>query len=289
MYVKMIVLFMFCLLTLNDLTAKSYSWKTEKKKIITFANGNQFQVDMMSKTIKDIEERKLFKLKVKALKNGKEERVIWESNKEEGWVYEGLYIISGDHSAAISGVFNLGGAHGLNNYFVLMLSSDGNIYETKNLNQYGFVEKKGNELIINDLFQKIVFSKSGNNIVKKLYTRDQMGPSNAIPIYFSLSGENIIVKNPKMQCRVGQSIAFIPLDENTKKRFNSGEISITTDSWDDEQWDFDHSDWSDYSPSESETIHDGNSYTFEKTGTFHFLLCGDCSDIKYPSLTIQVK
>ena len=289
MYVKMIVCFMFCLLISNDLTAKSYSWKTEKKKIITFANGKQFQVNMMSKTIKDIEVSKLFKLKVKALKNGKEERVIWESNTEEGWVYEGLYIISGDHSAAMSGVFNLGGAHCPSNYFVLMLSSDGNIYETKNLNQYGFVEKKSTELIINDLFQKIVFSKSGNHIVKKLYTRDQMGPSNAIPIYFSLSGENIIVKNPKMQCRVGQSIAFIPLDESTKKRFNSGEFSITTDSWDDEQWDFDNSDWSDYSPSESETIHDGNSYTFKKAGTFHFLLCGDCSNINHPSLTIQVK
>ena len=289
MYVKMIVCFMFCLLISNDLTAKSYSWKTEKKKIITFANGKQFQVNMMSKTIKDIEVSKLFKLKVKALKNGKEERVIWESNTEEGWVYEGLYIISGDHSAAMSGVFNLGGAHCPSNYFVLMLSSDGNIYEIKNLNQYGFVEKKSTELIINDLFQKIVFSKSGNDIVKKLYTRDQMGPSNAIPIYFSISGENIIVKNPKMQCRVGQSIAFIPLDESTKKRFNSGEFSITTDSWDDEQWDFDHSDWSDYSPSESETIHDGNSYTFKKAGTFHFLLCGDCSNINHPSLTIQVK
>ena len=289
MYIKMIVCFMFCLLTSNDLTAKSYSWKTEKKKIITFANGKQYQVDMMSKTIKDIEESKLFKLKVKELKNGKEERVIWESNTEEGWVYEGLYIISGDHSAAMSGVFNLGGAHCPSNYFVLMLSSDGNIYETKNLNQYGFVEKKANELIINDLFQKIVFSKSGNHIVKKLYTRDQMGPSNAIPIYFSISGENIIVKNPKMKCRVGQSIAFIPLDESTKKRFNSGEFSITTDSWDDEQWDFDNSDWSDYSPSESATIHDGNSYTFKKAGTFHFLLCGDCSNINHPSLTIQVK
>ena len=56
MYVKMIVCFMFCLLISNDLTAKSYTWKTEKKKIITFANGKQFQVDMMSKTIKDIEE-----------------------------------------------------------------------------------------------------------------------------------------------------------------------------------------------------------------------------------------
>ena len=289
MYIKVLVCFMFCLLISNDLTAKSYTWKTEKKKIITFANGKQFQVDMMSKTIKDIEERKLFKLKVKALKNGKEERVIWESNTEEGWVYEGLYIISGDHSAAVSGVFNLGGAHGLNNYFVLMLSSDGNIYETKNLNQYGFVEKKANELIINDLFQKIVFSKSGNDIVKKLYTRDQMGPSNAIPIYFSLSGENIIVKNPKMQCRVGQSIAFIPSNENSKKRFNSGEINITTDAKYDEQWDFENSDWSDYSPSPYDSIESGNSYTFKKAGTFHFLLCGDCSNINHPSLTIQVK
>lgn len=285
----MIVFFMFCYLSSHALIAKSYTWKTEKKKIISFTNGKQYQVDMMSKTIKDIEESKLFKLKVKALKNGKEERVIWESNSEEGWVYEGLYIISGDHSAAISGVFNLGGAHCPSYYFVLMLSSDGNIYQTKNLNQYGFVEKKANKLIINDLYQKIVFSKSGNDIVKTLYTRDQMGPSNAIPIYFSLSGEKIVVKNPHIQCRVGQSIAFIPSNENTRKRFNSGEICITTDAKNDEQWDFENSDWSDYSPSPYDSIESGNSYTFEKAGTFYFLLCDDCKHIKYPSLTIQVK
>ena len=289
MYVKMIVFFMFCYLSSHALIAKTHTWKSVKKKIISFTNGKKYQVDMMLKTMMDIEEYKFYKLRVKELKNGKEARVIWESNAEEGQHFEGLYMISSEKSAAISGVFNLGGAHCLNNYFVLMLSSDGKIYPINNLHQYGFVEQKSQELIVNDLNQKIVFSKSESDIIKTLYTRDQMGPSNAIPIYFSLSGEKIVVKNPHMQCRVGQSISFIPSNENTRKRFNSGEINISTDSEYDEQWDFENSDWSDYSPSPYDSIESGNSYTFEKAGTFHFLLCGDCKDIKYPSLTIQVK
>ncbi len=62
---------------------------------------------------------------------------------------------------------------------------------------------------------------------------------------------------------VGQSIAFIPSNQEAKEAFDDGRISIYTDAW--------NGGWPDIINSACE-LKGGNSYKFESTGVYHFVL-----------------
>lgn len=280
--------FILCLLMLAiSISAKPKKWKVEKSRTISFANGNQYVAEMVSRNVDEF--LKEYKLSVYTSKKAKKGTLIWESPPSEGEFFEDVHVLSHHNSAVIAGVFNLGGAHALFNYVVITLSSNGMIDQIMNLNQYGFVELHDQQMIINDVTQKYVFHIADNEIIQSFYTRDQMNPADAIPALFSISGDKILARNPVMNCTVGQTIAFKPANERTKIPFNSGEISIFTDAWSYDLWQTQDSDWAESAMSEATTLHTGNFYTFDKPGTFHFLLCSTCDNITDPTITIHVK
>jgi hypothetical protein len=163
------------------------------------------------------------------------------------------------------------------------------IDQIMNLNHYGFVGLHDQQMIINDVIQKYVFQIADNEITQSFYTRDQMGPADAIPAFFSNSGEKILARNPVMTCSVGQTLAFKPANERTKIPFNSGEISIYTDAWWTETWPEKAGDGYEYPLCSATTLNTGNSYTFDKPGTFHFILCTTCENVTESTVTIHVK
>ena len=285
---KVFVLLLFVLHTFTSVTisAKAKNWKVEKSKLITLSNNSQFSAEMQSSRIDEF--AKVYKLTIKRLDKSKKPSIIWESPPMEGEFFEDVHVLESEQSAVIAGIFNLGGAHALFNYIVVHLFPDGSVV-SMSLNQYGYIEKSGNELQINDVFQKFVFRSNGSEISTTHFLRDQMGPEDAIPAYFSLSGDKILAKNPVMTVKNGQTIAFIPANERTKTAFNSGNITIYTDAWSYEQWEVNTSDWHEYSMSEATTLKTGNSYTFEKRGTFHFILCENCDNVTSPTVTVHVK
>jgi hypothetical protein len=282
-----VFLFLLQIFSASKFIAKPNKWKVEKSKSISFPNSNTYKAEMLSRR-KD-EFAKEFKLSIMRLDNSKKPIIIWESAPMEGEFFEDVHVLESESSVTIAGTFNLGGAHALFNYVVMSLFPDGNVVEFTNLYQYGYIDRVGNELHLNDVFQKFVFTTNGNEIKTTHYSRDQMGPADAITAHFSISGNRIMANNPVMNLRFRQSIAFIPANERTKTAFNSGDITIYTDAWSYEQWEVNTSDWHDYSMCEATTLHSGNSYTFEKRGTFHFILCDNCDNVTSPTITVHVK
>ena len=270
-----------------SVSAKPKKWKVEKSRTISFANGNQYVAEMVSRNVDEF--LKEYKLSVYASKKAKKGTLIWESPQSEGEFFEDVHVLSHHNSAVIAGVFNLGGAHALFNYVVITLSSNGMIDQIMNLNQYGFIELHDQQMIINDVTQKYVFHIANNEITQSFYTRDQMGPADAIPVYIMSNGEKIIAKHPNMSVRTGQTISFIPTNESTRSKFNAGEVIIHTDAWWTETWPEKAGDFYEYPLCSATTLSTGNSYTFDKPGTFHFILCTTCENVTESTITIHVK
>lgn len=281
-------LFILCIMMLAiSVSAKPKKWKVEKSRTISFANGNQYVAEMVSRNVDEY--LKEYKLSVYASKKAKKGTLIWESPQSEGEFFEDVHVLSHHNSAVIAGVFNLGGAHALFKYMVITLNADGKIDQIMNLNQYGFVEMHNQQLIINDVIQKYVFTITDNQITQSFYTRDQMGSADAIPVYIMSNGEKIIAKHPNMSVRTGQTISFIPTNESTRSKFNAGEMIIHTDAWWTEIWPEKAGDGYEYPLCSATTLSTGNSYTFDKPGTFHFILCTTCENVTESTVTIHVK
>ena len=279
---------MLCMLMLAiPAPAKPKKWKVEKSRTISFVNGNQYVAEMASRKVDEFLHE--YKLSIYTSKKAKKGTLIWESPPSEGEFFEDVHVLSHHNLAVISGVFNLGGAHALYNYVVITLNSNGMIDQIMNLNQYGFVELQDQQMIIHDVIQKYVFQIDGNEITQSFYTRDQMNPADAIPAFFSISGNKILARNPVMTCSVGQTLAFKPANERTKIPFNSGEISIYTDAWWTETWPEKASGDYEYPFCSATTLNSGNSYTFDQSGTFHFILCSNCDNVTESTVTIHVK
>jgi hypothetical protein len=250
-------------------------WKLEKSNKIIFSNNSEYLVTMSSKKGDEFELK--FKLSIHKIVNN-QSQLFWESSYNEGFVFETLEILNTNKSAIIAGVYNLGGAHGLNNYYVVSLSESGIINPVNIVEQYGYIEKSNNSLIIVEANQKIIFKVTNNEIIRSIETKDAMTSEESIKAYFKAENNEIIGTNNPIKIRVGETISFVPLDEYSSKLFNSGEILIYSDAWN-----------NDLSLSEANRIKSGNSYTFESNGTFHFVLCNECNGDQPPTFTINVE
>jgi hypothetical protein len=144
-------------------------WKLEKSNKIVFSNNSEYLVTMSSK--KGDEDALKFKLSIYRIENN-QSQLSWESNYNEGFAFESLEILNTNKSAIIAGVYNLGGAHALNEYYVVSLSESGIIESQNILEQYGYIEKSNNSLIIVEEGQKVIFKATNNEIIRSIETKD---------------------------------------------------------------------------------------------------------------------
>lgn len=238
-------------------------WKEEKKEIIEFSSSRRYTAIFSSKKG---EYDAIFKLSIYKL-NKNSTDLIWESSSVEGFRFETLNILKTNTEALIVGVYNLGGSAGLNNYFVVNIGKFDKVVSDNSLEQDGYVEKTGNSIIITERSQKIEYKISNDAILKNTLKRDQMSDEGSVKAMFSYANGNVVASNKNISLEVGQTIAFIPEDESTSELFNKGSIYIFTNAWND-----------DFNICEANRLKSGNSYTFDKKGTFQFLLCDGYPD-----------
>jgi hypothetical protein len=250
-------------------------WKEDKKEIIEFSSSERYSAVFFSKKE---EYDSIFKLSIYKL-NKNSTDLIWESSSVEGFRFETLNVLKTNTEALVVAVYNLGGSAGLNNYFVVNIDRLGKVVPDNSLEQYGYVEKTNNSIIITEDVKKIEYKISNNGISKNTLQRDQMSIEGSAEALFRYVDGNIITSNENISLEVGQTIAFIPEDKSTSDLFNKGSISIYTDAWND-----------DYSFCEANRLKSGNSYTFDKKGTYHFILCDRCIDSEniQPTFTITI-
>jgi hypothetical protein len=271
----------------TDVLQKSESiddddWKLEKSSKITFSNSSEYFVEMSSKKHEYSDQK--FKLSIYKIENGKNQ-LLWESEDNQGFAFQSLEILNTNKTAIIAGVYNLGGAHGLNNYYVVSLSESGVINPVNIIEQDGYIEKSYNSLIIVEANQRIIFKVTNNEIIRSIETKDSMVSEDSIKAYFKVENDEIIGTNDSIKIKVGETISFIPLDEFSSQLFNSGDIHLFTDAWDTNTWE------NKLSLGESNRIKSGNSYTFDSEGTFHFVLCNwrTCNGEQPPTFTVYVE
>jgi hypothetical protein len=250
-------------------------WQIEKSIKVKFSNNNQYLIEMSSQKGDEYELK--FKLSIKIIEDEKN-NLIWESDYKEGYIFESLEILKTNKTAIIAGIYNLGGAHALNNYFVVRMDELGTISPENIVEQYGYIEKTINNLSIVEENQKILYEIKDNEIIRSIVTKDNMTPVNSIKAYFKVENNKVVAMNNVVKIKIGETVAFLPIDDFSTELFNSGKIFIYSDAWN-----------NDFSICEANRIKSGNFYTFDSAGEFHFLLCSDCNvDIISPTFTIYV-
>jgi hypothetical protein len=253
------------------------TWKIEKQKLISFSNKDPFLVTISSSSNGEYDTK--FKLSVYSQNSGlNEKKLLWDSDNVVGERFESLEILKTTKSAVVAGIFNLGGAHSLKNYFIIKIEESGRIIPIEILNQYGTVSTNKDEMTVTEELQKIVFRKKNDVIVQIQQTRDEMSSSVAEKAFFACIGNDVVMTQNTMNLGRGQTVSFAPKDDLSKSLFNSGMVSIYSDAWN-----------GNLDICEANRIKSGNSYTFNEVGEFHFILCRQCDKINKPTLTVYVR
>lgn len=246
-------------------------WECEKTKVFSFSNMTRYNVSFYSKTIAFEYQ---FKMRVYKLDESNNAILIWESPKKDGYRFESIKLLKSSNEAIIAGVYNLGGAHQVLNYFLININNTSTVNPVNIIDQGGEIHTTKNTMLIEEENQNIQYSVKDNHIIRSIDTRENMINNSSVKVFFSAENNFISTSKNLFYLNKGQSISFIPLDESTKKSFNMGEIEIYTDSWN-----------YDFSISEANRLTKGNSYKFMESGEFHFILCKDCYSIENPQPT----
>lgn len=200
--------------------------------------------------------------------------MIWDSAEINGFLgdppFDNFKLVkseSGDKAivAAWTHVGNKG-----SRVQVILIDKNGNVELLEDENAgLGSIEIKDNRIVIegesNYGIHKIYFKT--DKVAKDIIPRSKMNPAGATPAYFIIAKNDdyriVPAKTNMIILTVGQSIAFIPSSPEAKAAFDDGSISIYTDAW--------NGGWPDIINSACE-LKSGNSYTFESTGVYHFVL-----------------
>jgi len=185
-----------------------------------------------------------------------------------------LVIVDDNGSALIVANVLVGGNHGVtqvvaftinlvkDEYALRLFDSSGLMKISKD-GKYVLVEGRG-EYGVHKLYLENGEFKEG------IIARSDTSLSDSTNAKFILSDSDKLIypsESSSITMRVGQTITFVPANTKTKQVFDSGEIEIYTDSWNDPP----------LSICEANKINSGNSYTFDKAGAFHFLLISNKS------------
>lgn len=95
----------------------------------------------------------------------------------------------------------------------------------------------------------------------------QMSPQQAVQAKFMVGSDGTLypAETADLTVHVGQTIAFVPGNDQAKELFDSGHIKLYSDAWN----------GSPLTLCEANRIKTGNSYTFDKAGLCHFCLITD--------------
>jgi len=114
------------------------------------------------------------------------------------------------------------GASGSCESYVLTLESNESvqILHSGNLGRGGRIELEHPDTVILTEAEvgRTRYSVENGQLVEEKVKRDEMGPADAVPAYFSLQGNIIVtIEKPVINIKVGQTVSFISADERTKK------------------------------------------------------------------------
>ena len=130
------------------------------------------------------------------------------------------------------------------------------------------VEQQGNTILINGTEGRHTLSFKGEQFTDTKALPSDLSPNDSVKVYYQLDGAGDVVINgaTTLNLKVGQTIAFIPADAETKDKFNKGTLGIYTNAVNNS---------SSVNTSDSDHIWQGNYYTFDRSETAQFLLITD--------------
>ena len=236
------------------------SWRIDKHNFIFFPNHEKFLIaTTYSKDNYDVQ-IKIFQCEFDRINTNENIwRLIGKSEEVGAFRAESTYILKTNLNSLVLSSFNLGGAHGISNYFITRLDSIGNLQIETHSNALAEVKISESSIITTEDFKRIEYFMSNQDIDYKIIERSEMAPSNSVKLYFKYSNGRIVASNSEyININVGQTIAFIPdgTEGGIKSDFNSGHIQI----------------YSDIPPCYGNEVEYGNYITMDKCGDFKFLL-----------------
>lgn len=199
--------------------------------------------------------------------------------------FQSLDILEGETAALVTANVLVGGAHGTKQVIAITIDNNG----------YGKVElfDSAGLMTVEKQDQKIIVQGEGAFSIHELSLADGIFQDEKTPLSKSAAPYAIeapFIINPydgivraaqsqTMTMKVGQTIAFVPVDENTRQIFDQGEILIYSDAWNGPP----------LTECEANRIKTGNSYTFDKPGLAHFLLKDYSDTTTSPTFIIKVE
>jgi hypothetical protein len=153
----------------SEKNISSNDWKKERFEIVKINFNKEYLISFLSKKTDEFETQ--FLLTVTQYSGIDKDALIWKSTEETGFKYEGFHILKSKEQTTVVAIFNLGGAHALNRYFVINIDKSGNIEVDNQILQYGYVESNSNELTIVEENQIIKYVKSGKGIIRTIQSK----------------------------------------------------------------------------------------------------------------------
>ncbi|MEH7415770.1 hypothetical protein V7266_10860 [Neobacillus drentensis] len=128
----------------------------------------------------------------------------------------------------------------------------------------GYTLKKKDDSILVSQLGETYLTLSNNQLNVKEVGRSDAGPANAVKAHFILNKNGLVVPtgDRNINLKVGEVLSFIPDNDETKRQFDKGEISLYTNMGNSGS----------VNTSNAEMISGGNSVEFTEMGTFEFLL-----------------
>ncbi|WP_462410926.1 hypothetical protein [Neobacillus sp. Marseille-QA0830] len=195
---------------------------------------------------------------------------VWESSEYESllaepkdYIHSFLTLTQSDQQKALL-VFDLpdNGSLGIASIYAIMIQPGGSGQQV--WTGPGFGIKKQNDVItVMDIGVKNLSLSNGQfNLEEK--TRSESAPAGAKTVLFDIdpSGAVIPVNDKEISVKVGDKLAFIPANDEVKRKFDQGEISIYTDVYT----------TGSFSLANAYLLDHGNYVEFDAPGEFHFVL-----------------
>lgn len=277
-------------------------WTFQKKRSFAFLNGNNYEVLLGTSrdythgnNISPTYQGKIFLLHYDQAK--KTWLNVWYypipiiAYTSPEYVFPSLNIIQKTDTALVAVQTYYGGNGGITDLTYFTISDTGAVSIQKDMN-LGSASMKS----VETKDDKIIATGSGGigiheltlingQVNDKVTPRSEMGDQEigSIKVYFLLNkdGKIIPANSAYIDIMVGDTVVFSPQDDITKIVFDSGNISIHTNAWNDGH----------VNMSNANELKSGNSYTFKKVGVFDFILANssDFHDNPIPTFTINVK
>ncbi|MEN6350440.1 MAG: hypothetical protein ABFD08_13730 [Syntrophomonas sp.] len=212
-----------------------------------------------------------------------------ELKQAPGSFLQNMAVITDKTAALVTANVLVGGAHGTTQVISFTVDNTGkgkiNLLDSAGIMS---VEKQGNYVMVSgesDYSTHKLFLKNGVFQQQIIPLSDASNQKDAIQAGFIVNSDGIIsaTESSALTAKVGDTIAFVPAEGNTKQLFNEGHIQLYSDAWN----------GSPLTLCEANRIKAGNSYTFDKPGEVHFILLsasssGSDQNIE-PTFTVQVE